>query len=101
MTKKRKIDKYSRYACYYPITQGIVAVTKDSIYVKNPGEGLPFYRIPKSIDKRLIQITPEDEGGILFVGEEKTQWVSFEAIALRIPPSDFTKLGIEQVNSIT
>ena len=100
-TKKRKIDKYSRYACYYPITQGIVAVTKDSIYVKNPGEGLPFYRIPKSIDKRLIQITPEDEGGIIFVGEEKTQWVSFEAIALRIPPSDFTKLGIEQVNSIT
>jgi hypothetical protein len=98
--KKRQVNKYEKYSCYYPSTYGIYAITKSHIFISAPDDDSTYYKVPKAIDHRLQAISVDDEGGVLYVGSEKEKWIGFETIDLFISPQQFEESGVIMVDRI-
>ena len=97
----KQIDRFEKYRCVYPEPKGIVAITREHIYIKNPSEEEGFYRVPKSIDRRLETITMDSMAGVLLVGEAPEIWIGFEPISLYIAREEWEGKGIGTVSRIS
>ncbi len=96
----KQINRFEKYRCDYPESQGIVAITREYIYIRDPFEEDSFYRVPKAIDRRLDTIAMDSVAGVLIVGEEFETWIGFEPISLYIAPWEWEEKGIEAVSRI-
>lgn len=96
----KQINRFERYRCAYPDSQGIAAITREHIYVKDPFEDNCYYRIPKSIDRRLETITIDSMAGVLVVGDTPELWIGFEPISLYFASEEWGKNGIVELDRI-
>lgn len=94
------VDVYAKYACVYPISFGVYAITKTHLYLIDPDHEGCYFKVPKEIDERLDSITVDSVAGALSVGEGECWWIGFEPIALYLSPEQCEACGVDRVDKI-